>query len=485
MKLALGFVLMALVAAGQCRQRVWHDEFNGDAIHTGKWTFDVGGGGWGNQELEYYTARPENARVENGHLLITARKESYQGSNYTSARMKSHHRGNWRYGRFEARIKLPSAPGMWPAFWMMPEKSIYGGWPFSGEIDIMELIGVYPNRVYATVHTVNAKGAHVSFGDHLDLPAAGATFSDDFHVFSVDWDAASMRFAVDDVVYATRVKPLPNGATWPFDQPFYFILNLAVGGQWPGPPTAATEFPQVMDVDYVRAYQDIGDIEILGPALVVPGKPKTHYELPQIEGASYQWTVPDGATIVSGDGTHRIEVNWGTALSGNVGAVLTVDCGTSAKTLPVTVSPNLWTNGSFSDGGFAGWNRNGNAKFEVIGDAADGDGAAARVTVTQTGPNPWSVQLSRPNIKLEAGATYTISFWGRSDKARSVPASFIDSTVYSTFKAQTIALTTDWTEYSFTFTQAAAATALFNLDLAAAAGVYDFDGFVFTRQQQP
>jgi beta-glucanase (GH16 family) len=466
--------IVPLIAHGQCWQRVWHDEFNGDSIATNKWTFETGGGGWGNQELETYTA--QNAQVSGGRLLISALKDS---SGFTSARMKTAGHAFWKYGRFEALMKLPSAPGMWPAFWMMPEDSVYGGWPRSGEIDIVEVVGQYPNRSYATVHTVDAKGAHVSFGDSTDL--SSGVFAAGFHVFSLEWDAGSMRFALDGTVYATRLRPLPGGATWPFDQPFYFILNLAVGGNWPGPPTAATVFPQVMEVDWVRVSQKLEDIAMTGHNLVVPGARKKRYELPQIHGAAYDWTLPDGAAITSGGGSHAIHVDWGTASSGDVAVTITTDCGAATKTMTVTVTPNLWVNPSFVDG-FANWGENGAGKFEILADAADGDNHAARVTVSQPGQFPWSVQLLRSGLKLKKDVLYTVSFFARSDMPRSIPFSFIDSTTYATFATRKIALTTDWTEYSLTFTQPSDATALFTIDLAASAGVYDFDDFQFTRQ---
>ena len=394
MRIVWILVLLACSTNAQCWQQVWRDEFSGSTVAKNKWTFETGGGGWGNQELETYTAA--NAQVANGSLLISAVKGP---DGYTSARMKTAGHAFWKYGRFEARMKLPSAPGMWPAFWMMPQDSVYGAWPRSGEIDIVEVIGTYPNRSYATVHTADAKGNHVSFGDSTDL--ASGTFSDGFHTFSLEWDATSMRFLLDGTVYTSRAKPLPNGATWPFDQPFYFIMNLAVGGNWPGPPTAATVFPQVMEVDWVRVSQKLEDISLAGHNLVVPGARNKRYEVPEIAGATYDWSIPDGASIVSGAGRHAIHVDWGTASSGDVAVTIGTDCGSTSKAMAVNVTPNLWPNPSFVDG-FANWGQNGAGKFEIIADSADGDNHAARVTVSQPGQFPWSIQLLRPGGRVPA-----------------------------------------------------------------------------------
>jgi beta-glucanase (GH16 family) len=230
---------------------VWHDEF--DKAIGPDWTFDVGtgGNGWGNNELEYYTARPENARVENGVLVIEARKESYQSREYTSARLKTEGRRTFKYGRIEARIQVPRGQGMWPAFWALGEDQKAAGWPRCGEIDVMENIGREPSRVHATVHGPGYSGGQ-GVGGPFDLPSGA--FADGFHVFAVEWDASGLRFSVDDTVYKS-ITPTDVPATWVYDHPFFLLLNLAVGGNWPGPPDTETVFPARMKVDYVRAYE--------------------------------------------------------------------------------------------------------------------------------------------------------------------------------------------------------------------------------------
>jgi beta-glucanase (GH16 family) len=233
---------------------VWHDEF--DTAIGPDWTFDVGTGsnGWGNNEHEYYTARSENARVENGILIIEARKESYQSSEYASARLKTEGRKTFKFGRIEARLQVPRGQGMWPAFWALGEDHKTAGWPRCGEIDVMENIGREPARVHATVHGPGYSGGQ-GVGGFFDVPSGA--FADGFHVFAVEWDSSGLRFSVDDTVYKS-IAPADVPGTWVFDHPYFLLLNLAVGGNWPGDPNADTVFPARMKVDYVRAYERSG-----------------------------------------------------------------------------------------------------------------------------------------------------------------------------------------------------------------------------------
>jgi len=241
---------------------VWSDEFdgaNGTSPDAAKWVFDIGGWGWGNDELETYTDRTENARLEDGMLLIRALQETYTGPDliprdYTSARIKTLGRAQWTYGKVEARLKLPFGQGLWPAFWMLGADIEQVGWPSCGEIDIMENIGREPSTVHATLHGPGYSGGS-GIGASYTLPG-GARFADDFHVFTVEWELNVIRFYVDGNLYATRgPTDLPGGTSWVFNKPFFIILNVAVGGNWPGAPDASTVFPQTMYVDYVRAYQ--------------------------------------------------------------------------------------------------------------------------------------------------------------------------------------------------------------------------------------
>lgn len=242
---------------------VWGDEFNGPGLDPTKWTYDLGGGKWGNQELEYYTDRPENLSVQDGNLVITARQGKSTGAghetwNYTSARVKTQGKFAQTYGRFEARIKIPHGQGMWPAFWMLGDNIEKVGWDQCGEIDIMENIGKNPSTVYGTIHGPGYLGEG---GLESEYGLSGAKrFADDFHVFAVEWEPSAIRFYVDSDLYVTRTPAdIPAGKKWAFDHPFFLLLNLAVGGDWPGNPDASTVFPQTMLIDYVRVYQKAGE----------------------------------------------------------------------------------------------------------------------------------------------------------------------------------------------------------------------------------
>lgn len=241
---------------------VWSDEFarpNGSGLDPTKWIIEVGGGGWGNHELEYYTDRLQNAYIEDGRLVIRAQREKYKGNDgvprdYTSARLKTKGKFSQTYGRFEAGLKIPYGQGLWPAFWMMGDDIDRVDWPACGEIDIMENVGKEPSIVHGTIHGPGYSGS-AGIGTSYTLPP-GKRFADDFHVFAVEWEPDAIRFYVDSDLYATRTRAdLPRGRKWVFDHPFFLLMNVAVGGDWPGSPDASTVFPQTMRVDYVRVYQ--------------------------------------------------------------------------------------------------------------------------------------------------------------------------------------------------------------------------------------
>ena len=241
---------------------VWSDEFNGadgSLPDPAKWVMETGGKGWGNQELETYTTRPANAQVKGGNLVITAQQETYKGADnvtreYTSARMKTRGLFEQAYGRVEARIKIPFGQGIWPAFWMLGDDIGTVGWPACGEIDIMENIGKEPSTVHGTIHGPGYSGAH-GIGSPSSLPN-GQKFSDDYHLYAIEWEPEQIRFYVDKNLYATRTPAdLPQGTKWVYDHKFFIILNVAVGGGWPGNPDKTTVFPQQMLVDYVRVYE--------------------------------------------------------------------------------------------------------------------------------------------------------------------------------------------------------------------------------------
>ena len=232
---------------------VWQDEFEGTELNRENWTFDIGGNGWGNQEWEFYSDRPENVRVEEDMLVIEARKEeaSFSGRPYSSARLKTEGLHTWKYGRIEARLKLPYGQGIWPAFWMLGENLAQKGWPGAGEIDIMEFIGKEPDHIYVTVHSPGYSGG-AGVGSSLTVPEP--SLRNDFHVYAIEWEEDEIRWYFDDQEHF-KITPEDVPGEWIFDHPFFIILNLAVGGTWPGYPNTTTEFPQFLYVDYVRVYQ--------------------------------------------------------------------------------------------------------------------------------------------------------------------------------------------------------------------------------------
>ena len=233
---------------------VMQDEFDVDgAPNSTYWSYNIGTGsnGWGNNELQYYTDRPENVVVEDGMLKITARRELFMGSNYTSARILTKGKIEQKYGRIEARIKCPLGQGLWPAFWMLGANSDTVIWPNCGEIDIMEYLGNSPTRMFGTVHGPDYSGGE-SISKNFTL--TNSRFDTDFHIFGIEWVENYINFYVDDKLY-NQITPQDVPGEWVFNQPFYIILNVAVGGNLPGPPNTQTAFPQTMLVDYIRIYE--------------------------------------------------------------------------------------------------------------------------------------------------------------------------------------------------------------------------------------
>ncbi|MFD2764955.1 glycoside hydrolase family 16 protein [Micromonospora eburnea] len=257
----------ALAAPGAV---TWSDDFNGPAgapPDAGKWRYDIGGGGWGNNELQYYTSNTRNAALDgNGNLVITARRENpsgyscwYGSCQYTSARLLTASTFTQAYGRFEARIKIPRGQGIWPAFWMLGNDIATNPWPNSGEIDIMENIGREPSTVHGSLHGPGYSGGNPLTGQ-TSLPG-GQALADAFHTYAVDWAPDSVTWYLDGVAYSRKTPADAGGNRWVFDHPFFMIMNVAVGGNWPGSPDGSTVFPQTMVVDYVRvqAWDSGGD----------------------------------------------------------------------------------------------------------------------------------------------------------------------------------------------------------------------------------
>jgi beta-glucanase (GH16 family) len=477
------FVLNLAYAQSSCYQLAWADEFNGAALDLGKWTPQVGVGSTvsGNAELQYYTARPQNIQVANGSLKIIALAESYGGNAYTSARLQTKNLVDWLYGRIEARIKLPVAQGMWPAFWMLPTESYYGSWPRNGEIDIMELVGLEPSKTYGTIHT-HDNGVVKTFSSVYTLPSG--TFADDFHVFAMEWSPNEIKFFVDNNLYATKTNLTVSPYPWVFDKRFFMLLNLAIGGPWALAPDATTTFPQVMEVDYVRVYQKLEDMSITGKNLVEPNTNGVIYAVPTLSNSTYQWSISGGGSIVTGQNTPQITVNWANT-SGNVSVLISDGCTPSATlSSDVVVSNNLWINPNF-ERDYVAWDTR--PKFNPIvnfnistTNVAEGAKSAC-VQVNTVGAQPWDIQLSHTNIDLVAGTNYTLRFKAKADANRTVPIAFIRTSEFGGVVYNSVNLTTTWQDFSMNFTPTSTVNAMFNADLAGAIGTYCFDNFVFGR----
>jgi len=477
----LAFVFCTSGSNAQNRQLVWSDEFNSATIDSSIWSFDSGPA---NDNIHYFTDRPENARIEDGKLHIIALKEPYQGYDYTSALLKTSRAVYWRYGRSEASIKLPATNGLVPAFWMLPEDNLYGWWPESGEIDIMEHPTNEVTRIYGTVHT----GAYNSFtgsdprGSSIRIPDAQT----EFHVYAVEWTPESIEFYVDEQKYFTFYNFGSGSETWPFDQPFYIILSMAVGGGWVGEPYSTSTFPAVMEVDYVRVYQDMNDAAISGADFVTNYTTAVPYRVPRIDGARVTWSVPEEAEIVSGQGTNQIAVDWGT-VGGDVAAEVVTRGGSYTLDLPVTVSPNYIKNGGFEKG-VKYWNKTGpfpaEADFTLTSEDAYAGDYSLFVDVKTPGNNPWDAQLSQQDLLLEAGKQYQASFFARTANiSRDINIAIINSDNFNLYASNTVTLTGNWTQHNLSFSVPSDAVASFNFDLGGRTGRYYFDEIALTTPQ--
>lgn len=231
---------------------VWEEEFDGTSLDLSDWNYETGAWGWGNNESQYYRSGNKNAELDQGYLRITAKEETHLGAPYTSARLTTQGKESFQYGRIDIRAKVPYGQGIWPALWMLGDNFSSSGWPTCGEIDIMELIGGdgYNDRtVYGTAHWSN-NGSHAEYSGNKSLPS-GEKYNDEFHVFSIVWNSSSIRWYVDNSLYHT----MNTASMTAFKNKFFFILNIAVEGNWPGPVGPSTQFPQYMLVDYIRVFQ--------------------------------------------------------------------------------------------------------------------------------------------------------------------------------------------------------------------------------------
>lgn len=417
---------------------VWSDEFDYEGLpDPGKWSYDVGGHGFGNEELQYYTnSRSENARVENGKLIIEARKEPYNGSEYTSAKLISRGKGDWKYGRFEIRAKLPTGRGIWPAIWMLPTHSVYGNWPASGEIDIMELVGYEPEKVHFTIHTeaYNHKiGTQVGTGTTLAAPY------NNFYTYALEWTEDSLKFFVDDNLYFSVKREDNDYAKWPFDQPFYLLLNVAVGGTWGGSNGIDDAiFPQTMEVDYVRVYKmaeegnnfSLNTYASNGTVQINPEK------------QNYTRGENVAITAIPDEGYEFIA--WSGSFSGTAEQVALPMYFNYDIKAEFARKGEILTNASFFNSTLA-WSYYGASMN------AENDTLVASIPTSTT--NPWDIQISQNGLYLENGATYTLRFKVSSETSRNVNASVgISQEPWTTFISKTVSIGTVEKEFVYEFT---------------------------------
>ncbi|GHA55192.1 family 16 glycosylhydrolase [Pontibacter akesuensis] len=303
---------------------VWSDEFEGEGLpNPTYWGYDLGTGqgGWGNNEVQSYTNETANVRRTGGKLVIEAIK---QNGNWTSARIHTQGKYNFTYGRIEFRAKLPKGAGTWPALWMLGEDINTLGWPAAGEIDVMEHVGRDAGKIHATLHTPSSYGNSQNSGTILVND-----YADTYHVYAAEWSADAFKFYVDDNLFYTYAPANKNSQTWPFNDPAFIIINLAMGGNFGSDPRYETGGKKNgidpalnsvrFEVDYVRVYQQFRELELSGPTVVAPNAQNLSFKASKVSGATYTWQVPAGATITSGASTSEVKVNWG-----NTGGVVRV-----------------------------------------------------------------------------------------------------------------------------------------------------------------
>ncbi len=290
----------------------WSDEFNGTQLDTNFWEYQIGDGcpnlcGWGNDERQSY--QKGNIAVGSGLLNINAKKETVGNSTYSSGRIRSLNKFDFASGRIDVRARLPIGQAYWAAVWFLPTENYHGTWPLSGEIDLIEGKGQEPKNTYGTIHYGAHSPNNKYTGTSYTLPSGN--FTSEFHNFSLIWKNDTLQWLVDNVVYSTKVKKDLPDFWWPYSRNFHFILNLAVGGYFLGYPDGTTPDTASMQIDYIRVYQNLNDIFISGPDAILRADLQKEFYTQKLNGATYNWTVPANAKIVSGQGTPNVKVNWG------------------------------------------------------------------------------------------------------------------------------------------------------------------------------
>jgi len=458
----------------QSWQLVWSDEFNEDVLNTGNWNFEQGTIA---EHVHYYTNRIENCQLSEGNLLIIARRESYMGQEYTSSKINTINKVEWKYGKIEARMKIPNTPGLVSAFWMMPINGIYGFWPNSGEIDIMEHPTHEPQNIYGTIHT----GAYNLFGGSGGPPRGGIVSVPDleynYHTYSIEWTPDSIHHLIDGQRYCSFNNDYDSTDTWPFDQPFYIILNLSVGGYWAGNPDPGDPYPDTLKVDYVRLYQNIENLHISGSDFPEYNAQNKVYRVPIPAEATSLWSVPAGATITSGQNTNEITVDWGDT-EGVVSVEIVDGSDSYSADYPVVLSYNKIKNGGFERG----------IKYWSSGVASSTDALITleydtgtenkfiKTDVNAPGVVPWDIQISQKELELENGFQYEGSFKAKSiHNGSSIDMAIINSQNYQLYYNHSYTLSEEWNIYSFEFAMTEDASGAFNFDLAGDTGIFYID----------
>jgi len=444
---------------------VWSDDFNGEILDPKFWTADE-------KAESYYcsTGRPENVLVKDGHLYLTARKESYQVWESTSGIIRTYDKVAWTYGRIEARIKLLTVPNLTAAFWIVYENGHYGWWPTSGEIDIFEVFTGNVNKIWGNIGT--EKYNHI-FGEDVCQGSIEIENADtEFHIYALDWNGDSISFFVDNMLFFTFKNDHAGYKNWPYDQPFHIILSLACDYEYNTDSAS-------MVTDYVRVYQKLDDTGISGNQYVYFNMSET-YRGPIIDGAVYQWSVPADAQILSGQGSDRINVQWNET-GGDVELTLTKDGYTTDISYPVTVTQNVLLNGDFTGDikywlpGSYPWG----ARFFLEDVPGPLDGNFIKAEVYDPGDNPGVTCLQRFDVELNNPGVYEGSFWAVSWKGNAeVDAFFVNGEEpYNTVFSKHFEIKGSWQEYPFTFTTMENYKGLFKLDIGYQADTILFDKF--------
>lgn len=414
----LGLIVLILLAGvkmhifAQDWVLVWSDEFNSPGLpDESKWSYDVGGGGWGNNELQYYTSkRGENARIEDSTLIIEMRKEAFQGKDYTSARLVSKNKGDWLYGRVEVRAKLPSGKGTWPAIWMLPTDWEYGEWPASGEIDIMEHVGYDPGVIHATVHTADlnhTKGTQMGKSITVD------DCSDQFHLYSIEWSEDHIDAFVDGIKYFTFDNRGEGHETWPFDKRFHLLLNTAFGGDWGGAQGIDNSIASAkFYIDYVRVYQKSESGPVLLTVNSTPGG-KVIIDPEKREYLSGEKVV----VLADADSGYEFQ-SWTGDYYSTSNPLSFVVIGNTSLKANFCLKGEMVINGGFDDGlnSWSQWSNTGTASTREVSDGS------YKISISSAGDNDWDLQLSQAGMKMIAGNRYRISFrvWAQTERTITV-----------------------------------------------------------------